>query len=543
MYKSLLIHHDNIPDTSLFDTTVLFDSDGDIDSYIQNAIIPLLVKHDFDIVFVKDNLSLNYLELYGLIMAYHIRVTPELKDKQYVPIVILSDLDAYSLNKLNTKANIIFTPNTFIATNSQKSVKYYISSKTDKLTPDNYTKGFLEHIQIHPPKETKHDIANLWAIYRWSEYLNAKSEAITKNKNEIASMLYFKYLNAKYPLPKKRGIRRVPIAPQPVLNEKYKILYIDDEWANGWADILSTYFSKSESIDFETFQYDFKDNSQDTIIDNVTIAVKKTDPDLILLDLRLSQSDHTEEDIENLTGIKLIDNIKSINKGIQIIMISATGKSLTLERMYEKGILGYIKKDRPGDIGLGVADNYDRLKTLTQMGVEKKFLKKIWLIQEEILGLDIFTNENYTTLKSEIDSIFEMLDSNMNNKFNFAILSFSKSLETISNLFINEHTMKYIDNTSIGVYNSYNNMIDIHRDEKWYKNIENRLHNIMQKKLNITDKKSHVLLCELINCRNYIVHPKKKTPNGCELVTKPTEEKIIEWFGLICKILTGIKRG
>ncbi len=48
MSKSLLIHHHNVPDLTLFNTTVLFDSIGNIDEYIQNTIIPLLVKCDFD---------------------------------------------------------------------------------------------------------------------------------------------------------------------------------------------------------------------------------------------------------------------------------------------------------------------------------------------------------------------------------------------------------------------------------------------------------------------------------------------------------------
>ncbi len=551
MNKVALIHHDNVPSKikklfqaeNMFRFEYLAGKHQNLDTYISNEIIDKLKNKDIDILFIKDNLSTNYLELYGISVAYHIRLSETLKDMRFIPIIILSDIDGYTLNKIEPIAKILFTKNIFLAPSTKETIDKYIDNTPRKLSENEYRSGFLDPITVESSENTtNHSIANQWAIYRWAEYLNAKSEAITKNENKIISMLYFKYLNVKYPLPKKNGIRRISTAPQPVLSEKYKILYIDDEWAKGWADILDTYFSKSESIDFKTYQYNFIDKTQDQIIDYAIDKIKTTDPDLILLDLRLSQSDHTEKNIDNLTGIRLIDQIHSINKGIQVIMLSATGKSLTLEKMHEKEILGYIKKDRPGDLGLGVANNYDRLKNLTIKGIEKKYLKKIWLIQKNILTLDIFTNNKQATLGSEIKSIFDILDSNMKNKFNFTILSFAKSLETISNFFINEHVMKYIDdNTNVGIYNAQNNTIQNHKQEKWHANIENRLHNIMHKKLNIVDKKKHILLCELINCRNYIVHPKKKTPNGCDLITNPDEKKIVEWFELIFEIVTKIR--
>jgi hypothetical protein len=52
-----------------------------------------LKEKDFEVLFIKDNLSSNYLELLGLRVAYHIRLSSELGNKRFVPIIIISDFD------------------------------------------------------------------------------------------------------------------------------------------------------------------------------------------------------------------------------------------------------------------------------------------------------------------------------------------------------------------------------------------------------------------------------------------------------------------
>ena len=63
--KKVLIHNDNVPFRDDFEEHIKFISYESTLSWIK--------EKSPNIIFIKDNLSSNYLELYGLIWAYHIR--------------------------------------------------------------------------------------------------------------------------------------------------------------------------------------------------------------------------------------------------------------------------------------------------------------------------------------------------------------------------------------------------------------------------------------------------------------------------------------
>ena len=159
------------------------------------------------------------------------------------------------------------------------------------------------------------------------------------------------------------------------------------------------------------------------------------------------------------------------------------------------------------------------------------------------LKLEFLKEEKYHSIKLEINSVFNILNSDMDDKFNFTVLAFTKSLESISSIYINEFTMRYIyDDSCVGIYNHNKNVIENFNNEKWYKSIENRLHNIMHEELEIEDKTMHKNLCELINCRNYMAHPNGREPNGCSLIKNPDENNILIWFQMLNTIFSSVNR-
>ena len=97
MNNSILIKYDNTPtsiDESFISKNIIYfnynNSDyKKIDEYISKEILTILKEKTIDKIFIKDNLSANYLELYGLRVAYHIRLSIELNEKRFVPIIIL----------------------------------------------------------------------------------------------------------------------------------------------------------------------------------------------------------------------------------------------------------------------------------------------------------------------------------------------------------------------------------------------------------------------------------------------------------------------
>lgn len=546
MNDFLLIHYDNTPLITDFQNSIKFNpsieelNNSDIDTFISNQIIPQLENKEFKIIFIRDTLSENYIDFYGLTLAYHIRLSLNtLAEISLLPIVILSDINEFTINKLSSMGKILFTKNIFLVKNCFESIDYIKTLNLQILTEIEYEKKFLDLINVEPPADylSHHSIANEWSIYRWAEFLKVDSESIQRNKEKISSMLYFKYLISKYPIPKKSGISFTPKIPK---NEGL-VLYIDDEWNKGWSDVLEKYFNLAKNIKFKTFEYEYKDKNKFRILKDIKEEILAILPDIIILDLRITQKDHEDINIESITGIKLINLIKSINRGIQIIMLTASNKSTILEKLYQYGILGYIKKEHPQDIHLTTKDNLTKLKTFIDNGLEKKYLKDIWTLQQDILELKIFDNMEYIQIRLEIESIFEIVDSNMANKFNFIVLTFTKILEEISKLYIDEQTMLYKENNEqVGIYDSVENVIYDYENEKWFKNTQNRLHNILYEKLNLQEKNIHKNICELINCRNYIAHPNEKQPVGCNLIKTPNSENILEWFKMIKNILEKI---
>jgi hypothetical protein len=215
MNKALLIHHDNVPHTLLAafaDKNIVNFNYSDsaynnLDEYISKEIIQgYLEDKSPDIIYIKDSLSVNYLELYGLRVAYHIRLSQEeLQNKKFVPIVILSDLDVYTLTKLEPIAKIIFTKNIFLEANNKKAIEKFNNKIPQFLSENEYKNRFLNLIEVEPPENsTNHSIANEWAILQWASQLGLHKSGINKTKNRMSSMLSFKYLIQKYNLEEKK---------------------------------------------------------------------------------------------------------------------------------------------------------------------------------------------------------------------------------------------------------------------------------------------------------------------------------------------------
>jgi CheY-like chemotaxis protein len=546
MKDSLLIHHDNLISLDDFDSDIYFDiNDSDVDSYISREIIPEIVKSPCKRVYIKDNLSDNYMELLGLRVAYHIRLSEELEDKRYIPIIIISELDGYHLGKLSDEANILFTKNVFVV----KNEKNLTPIDSEPLPPDEYKSSFLNLIHIEQPSEyeSHHDIANEWAIYRWAKVLGLKSEVIERNYKHLNSLLYFKYLKA---LRKKDD--ELTYSPKE-LKSKGKILFIDDESQKGWGDILKKVYEPS-SVEFEALEYEFKDSNKFKLINDLTNHVKDKSPDLVVLDLRFTQSDHEQKDeIEQYTGIQISKKIKEINPGIQTIIMSATSQSLILQKLYDTGIVGYVKKEHPHDTMIKTSESIDILLDLTQKALSRKYLKEVWEIQEEVLELEVFKDKEFYQIRSEIEFIFTLLDSDIANRYNFAMLTIYKILERIRDRYIDDRSITYKDGgESIkAIYKVDGSYEAIEKNEfeknyehyglnnekhasSYYSSAKNRFLAIFYEKLSLQSDELYKQIEIISKKRNNYIHPKRDGKN-------PTKIDILEWLKMLKSILEMVK--
>lgn len=520
--KTLIIHNYNIAFINNYDESIEFKS--------INSTLEVLDTKEFDIIYIKDNLSLNGLDFLGIELAYHIRFTKFFK---YIPIVILSDLDGYTLLKISKKSQILLTKNIFL---NQLPKKFQIFDES------NYKIDFLDKIVIEKPKDTTgdHDIANQWAIYRWAEFLNVDSDSIKANKAKIENILYFKYLQAKNPIAKKTGLSIIPKPPQSEGN----ILYIDDEWDKGWSEIFKKYFSKSQNIKFHFIDHKYKDTNYDAIETLVKESLNLYSIDTVLLDMRLIKEDHTQNIVEELSGVKLLKLIKSFNPGIQVVLLTASEKSAILDEANKYNILGYIKKENPSDSSIYTKEVFKKLTTLIDLGFEKKYLKEIWNMQKEILKLRFFENDQHSEIKIEIESVFEILQTDMENKFVYAMFALFKTIEIIIDLNIeekkengrrfaywrtNSKKIKFVDKNEYFPKELPNNS-QISNDSTI-----NKIRVLCYEILLLNTKEIHDTLKVFVETRNEIIHPPKD-----KIIQKPTKENIIKWFELVKIILSNL---
>lgn len=553
MNKSILVHNDNVQAIDSFLYSIKFSPTcSDIDEYISTDILKQIKSLDFEVIFIKDNLSGNYLEFYGLILAYHIRLSQDLGDKRYVPIVILSDLDGYIINRLTKVGQILFTKSVFIGPNSKATVKKYNSENLVNLSEQDYLNRFLKIIDIDPPEDsTNHDISNKWSIYRWAQFLKiSDSSAIINNELEISSIRYFKFLVAKHPIHKEIGLKFASKSPK----NTGKILYIDDEWAKGWQDIFAKYFSKSENIIFDTVEESYKDKSYDDIENFVIRDVKAKNPDVIILDMRLIGQDHKENTAEkDLSGIKLLSHIKTeINPGIQIIILTASGKSAVLDEANKHHILGYIKKEHPQDRNIKTKDSFDKLTSLINTGLDRKYLKDIWDTQTSILSIlrnDPFKKyfskneheDSFGLLDITVHSVYIILDQQIPNYLQYSMLAIFKCLEILKDLFVkepnrvliiigNDQPIKLYEADSHGVYIPKAPM-----DSNYYRSTENQLHALVFERFDIRDKSVHEEISRIVQKRNNYIHPGRPGQNNTLY-----SDDILGWFKVLSKVISKI---
>ena len=378
MLKSLLIHNDNSPLNSddrisqsiLFAPTVKELSNSDIDTFISKKILSKFDTEEFEIIYIRDTLSKNYIDFYGLVLAYHIRLSiKELNEKSLLPIVILSDINSYTINKITSLGKILFTKNIFLASNNDTALIKFNDSDLNlkKLTREEYKNDFINKIEIKPPKDylSHHSITNEWAIYQWGQLLGVHTAAIDKNTQNISSMLYFKYLVNKYHLEDKTKKYNT------LVEKSGNILLIDDKGVDGWNDIINKFISSNyKSVNFFTLEEKqeekiFKDKDIEELKQFTKTKINECNPDIILLDLRLLEHiDNNQEKVLEISGIKLLKYIKKLNPSIQVIIFSASTDSLILDELYANGILGYIKKDSPTNKYLASKNSLTKLDKL-----------------------------------------------------------------------------------------------------------------------------------------------------------------------------------
>lgn len=375
--KILVLHNNNVPfflrsrekyiinDYEVESKIVKYDSniiDKGFDSFISEYLSFLKDSNYEAIILPYTFCNENYQEYTGLRVAAHIRLTPAWH-KVTTPLIFVGPDTADDILKLSELGNII---NSFAVYQTSQNSEDELLKLIDRVVHDSNCmeikedtylettkyRDFLKSLNVSAPANysTHHSIANEWAIIRWIQMFSWKNEVPQVENKSILDMLYFKLLQAKagsreqFTKSWKKNHSKDPLIPK--ISGK-KILYIDDEGTKGWNNLLKAIIENSGA---ELLSFPFPKNvSKNELIESIKFYVNNNCADCYLVDLRLHDDDfNTSVRPEDFTGIKIAKYIKSINKGNQIIMFTASNKTWNYEEAINNiGVSGYTIKESP----------------------------------------------------------------------------------------------------------------------------------------------------------------------------------------------------
>lgn len=311
----------------------------------------------------------------GLKIAMHVRCTHQLNESvRTCPIILLYEGHTDELLQLD-----LAQADHFFSLITQTKGVYLLSPLDAMQNMDNCVgtdmaalKKEMKNIPFFKTaSDHNHSVANVWGAQVFQSFSQPK----TQNAAAQVKNLQFKYLVFVHDLymPK---IEKVPTLH---LKSPIRFLLIDDhdkEWLPALQTIIGDGHIKSVPYDEKFSKY------KQNIIDHV----QKDEYDIVLLDLRL---DKEEENIQKkpkeYSGYEILKSIKHINKGTQVIIMTASNKAWNMKALMDIGADGYYVKEGPEYYDETSAfQNYGSfIETLQECG-ERVYLRKIWVELEKL---------------------------------------------------------------------------------------------------------------------------------------------------------------
>jgi CheY-like chemotaxis protein len=428
------------------------DPDKDIDLYISDFISQQITPKMPKAIFIKYALTDNYISFLGIRLAMHIRLAKSTVSS--IPIIMLGEETIIEISKLSEIASLIGTSGIYHSNEASETVHQYIEAiNNESLGGLKDITAFIDKISIPLPSNysSHHSVSNEWALLRWSNYFSVKNnEQLEQN---IASQLFYKYLLNKFPIyPEKK------LTP-PVIKGPTSILLIEDQWDKGWNNFFVNYFSNSPTVKYRAFEYDYKSKKSDEIVDNVIKHINEEKIELVLLDLRLCDEDFFESTkTENLTGYKILTSLKNINRGIQVIFISASNKIWNYKPLLKEGSNGYLIKESPENSNnpLFTEKTFSIFEENLELAISQTYLINIYSSTVQIINHlnlkvknRIIAKEFAGAISSFLKLAFNSIENSADNQFDSAFVYYFLALEAISKQFIDEDNPKRISVNNI----------------------------------------------------------------------------------------------
>lgn len=439
------------------------------------------ISKTYDLIIIHLNLSdHDYGEMYGLRVACHLRLSKELHNTKSQIILLASD-SVEDIIRMNSLGNIILSPGITLSSRFDFTFDF----KTEKLTEKQY-QSFLKKVNFPNPDnaDNRHSIANELSLYLWSKAIGLNIDDLDK---EISTNLYYKWVsvtrgnifNTKANENLIKNIKEITLAG------RLNIFLIDDESEKGWEAYYKHLFNLIKTADvqlnFESIKI-LKGQSQDEITHQSIKKIRDQihTPNIVLLDLRIVDSDFTNVSAQSLTGVKIAKEIEKYNKAIQIIFTTASNKISSYVSASKEGlgVDGFIIKSPDNYIHENILSG---IQSISAAHEKSKFLITVKEKIEKIKGLlpkeipfDQELNDFIKESKAYLDLAFDILYKSGNDD-QFINLAFLQIFMILENFSGRPEIQKLTDTKSWKIFglNEGRNRIVIAKEQGTFKKIRN----------------------------------------------------------------------
>lgn len=365
-------------------------------------------------------------------LALHLRLTVSLPGESYLcPIVFVTAIPHGSFLKHGFLSHIFLTEKIFICS------AHELSENLPHYTPlikETYRSDFLDKISIPRPEGNNHSLANQWGASRVYEIVTGKK--IPQNSYhyfyDIQKELYYKYILQK------TGISEETEASYslPEIKNAYlkRILLVDDEAEKGWSKAIEKLFPSSSFYPCEDVIKE-KVHCYEDFSDSAREKIESMEYDLILLDLRMGGiAEDRIVDPRKLSGYNILKQIKRLNKGNQVIMLTASNKAWNLKVLLDpcEGASGYFVKESPEyefttDFSLA---NLQSFMDDVQLCFDRSYLRKLYSF---INGIKPGNDSFLLSLKTQFVMTFDMACQAKDSQgYSYAFIAMSQVAEVIT---------------------------------------------------------------------------------------------------------------
>ena len=374
------------------------------DEKLSEKINEWLTEAEYDNIFIPLCFGQTLSDYNGMRLATHIRCNASPNQLKRIFIYSFVGIE-YLLD--NEYFNILKTKNIELVSYSKKAFFEAVKGDFEALKTEELPKEITK-LKLDPPLNyaDSHSITNEWAIHQWAKTIGCdETDELEKVFQNVESNLYFKYLRTINP------ISEVDKIPPENLNINFegkpKVLLIDDEAEKGWYEIFAYLLGDLSKIHIDFLGDDFKNQSQDEIIDESIKKIKEDDIDVVILDFQLNPNDFIGSNPMDISSIQLLKKIKRLNPGIQVIIFSATNKVWNLQALQDAGADGFIFKDGSENIHQTINSLIANLKTTL---VKASWLKPIYKSFDKIKTNAKDLSDHFkVSLENNLSICFELL--------------------------------------------------------------------------------------------------------------------------------------